>query len=311
MRGRIITSAGECCELPELLRWELCCTLSVPCDSFEAECGYDAAMLETLKEAQRFAFVEEGEEIFRGVVDEFEVCGGGAGLTVKLCGRGMAALLLDNETRAVSYQKAKLSEILRCHAEPYGIAVEAAEELSAEGLYKVAGGSSEWKALADFTRRAGNFAPRMTMLGALRVTKEQGGRALALAADAPIVAARYRDRRYGVISEVEVLSRGGSLCERVENEKALARGHHSRRVLYSTAASREEMRAAGEQQIERSKEEAKLLTLEIAQGLTAEPFDMIEAELPALGIAGTFRVREVLRKLDDTGETTQLKLEEV
>ena len=44
--------------------------------------------------------------------------------------------------------------------------------------------------------------------------------------------------------------------------------------------------------------------------MAAEPFDAIEATLPALGIAGAFRVREVLRRMDAAGERTRLKLEE-
>ena len=74
MKGRIVTAGQERYDLPELYSWELCCTGGVPCDSFEIECGYDSTMLPILEMACRFEAVEDGEVIFRGVVDEYGVC---------------------------------------------------------------------------------------------------------------------------------------------------------------------------------------------------------------------------------------------
>lgn len=104
MTGRVETADGKVYELPALLEWRLRRTGSVPCDSFRARCLYSAEMGEALKAACRFAATENGVTRFRGVIDEWSaVCGAeGAVLTVE--GRGMAALLLDNEAEAVTYQ---------------------------------------------------------------------------------------------------------------------------------------------------------------------------------------------------------------
>ena len=310
MKGRIVTAGQERYDLPELYTWELCCTGSVPCDSFEIGCGYDAAMLPILETACRFEALEDGEVIFRGVVDEYGVTSSESGLALTLRGRGMAALLLDNETEAATYQRATLGELLRRHAEPYGIEVEMDGDIAAQEVYKVAGGSSEWKALSDFTRQFGGYLPRFTKLGVLRLAKGVGGRALALSPQAAILSASWREKRYGVVSKVTVISRGGALRQDVVNEEFSERGGQSRRVLYSTAGDPESMRAAGKYKIEQSCAEEKILTLEIAGSVAAEPFDVIEATLPALGIAGAFRVREVLLHMDAAGERTRLKLEE-
>ena len=102
MTGRVETADGKVYELPALLEWQLRRTGGVPCDSFRARCLYSAEMGEALKAACRFAATENGVTRFRGVIDEWSaVCGAeGAVLTVE--GRGMAALLLDNEAEAVT-----------------------------------------------------------------------------------------------------------------------------------------------------------------------------------------------------------------
>ena len=138
MTGRVETADGKVYELPALLEWRLRRTGGVPCDSFRARCLYSAEMGEALKAACRFAATENGVTRFRGVIDEWSaVCGAeGAVLTVE--GRGMAALLLDNEAEAVTYQRAALSEILKDHAAACGVTWEPRGEVYGTGEYAVA-----------------------------------------------------------------------------------------------------------------------------------------------------------------------------
>lgn len=139
MTGRVETADGKVYELPALLEWQLRRTGGVPCDSFRARCLYSAEMGEALKAACRFAATENGVTRFRGVIDEWSaVCGAErAVLTVE--GRGMAALLLDNEAEAVTYQRAALSEILKDHAAVCGVAWEPRGEVR---IYAESGGAS-------------------------------------------------------------------------------------------------------------------------------------------------------------------------
>ena len=168
MRGRIITSDHRIFELPVLLRWNITYTGGVPCDSYEVTCVYDRTMAELLHLAAGFlALDENGGVLLRGIVDEYEVKLTAAGLTVTICGRGYAARLLDNESRPVTYQGATLAEIVRCHAAPYGISSAEIAPVSADSVYTVAAGTSQWKALEGFCRTYGGFSPRFRRDGLL------------------------------------------------------------------------------------------------------------------------------------------------
>ena len=155
MTGRVETAGGKVYELPALLEWRLRRTGGVPCDSFRVKCLYSAEMGEVLKAACRFAATENGVTRFRGVIDEWSAVCGAEGTVLTVEGRGMAALLLDNEAEAVTYQRAALSEILKDHAAACGVTWEPRGEVYGTGEYAVASGSSRWKAIEGFARRCG------------------------------------------------------------------------------------------------------------------------------------------------------------
>ena len=95
----------------------------------------------------------------RGIVDEYTVELGGGGMTVTLSGRGYAARLLDNESRPVTYEQVTLRELIRCHAEPYGITCGAAADLRSTVPYTAGAGISQWKVISEFCRTYGGFCP--------------------------------------------------------------------------------------------------------------------------------------------------------
>ena len=129
----LTTWDGRSCRLPTLLSWTLTYTGGVPCDSMTICCPYDASMAEVLPDATRFAALRDGAVMLRGVVDAYEISLSGQGLLVTLEGRGMAALLMDNESEALTYGAATIGDILRNHVEPYGITVERGSSLSGDG----------------------------------------------------------------------------------------------------------------------------------------------------------------------------------
>ena len=120
----LTTWDGRSYRLPVLLSWCLTYTGGVPCDSMTASCPYDKSMAEMLPDATRFTAFQDGEIMLRGVIDAYEISLSGQGLLVNLEGRGMAALLMDNESEALTYGTATLADILSNHVEPYGIHVE-------------------------------------------------------------------------------------------------------------------------------------------------------------------------------------------
>lgn len=154
MKGYVTSSEGREYALPTLYSWELRWTGSVPCDSFSLTCPYEAEMAETLRTAVRFTAREDGEVLLAGVVDEWSVSCGEAGMRLSMSGRGLAALLLDNEAEATNYELATTEEIVRNHVMPWGVRVSAQDGGEAAG-YRVANGSSQWKAVRWFDAKSG------------------------------------------------------------------------------------------------------------------------------------------------------------
>lgn len=310
MTGRVETAGGRGYELPALLEWRLRRTGGVPCDSFRAKCLYRADMGETLKTACRFTATENGATAFHGVIDEWSAVCGAEGTVLTIEGRGMAALLLDNEAEAVTYQRASADEILREHAAACGVRWELHGAARGAGEYRVASGASRWKAIEGFARRCG-LTPYFTREGVLSLRGAETGRRHTLAEPAGLLEAAYRDRRYGVLSEVTAVNRSKKLRQSVRNEEFIARGGCCRRVVYVPSRSINELRYTGRYQIERSAEDARELVIMLAGRTDIEPLDRVELVIARLGVRGSFRVSEVLHTICARGETTELTLWEV
>ena len=314
MRGRIITSDHRFFELPVLLRWNITYTGGVPCDSYEVTCVYDRTMAELLHLAAGFlALDENGGVLLRGVVDEYEVKLTAAGLTVTICGRGYAARLLDNESRPVTYQGATLAEIVRCHAAPYGISCAEIAPVSADSVYTVAAGTSQWKALEGFCRTYGGFSPRFRRDGLLVAAPERDdGRRIVIDGTSPILSCTLREDHYGVLTEVLVIDKTRNVSYSVQNRDMLDRGGQCRRVVYTPGQSTwAAMRYTGEYQIRRSREEELTIELGLAGCFPAFPGDTVRLELEAMGLSGEYRVAEAENTASpETGEVCTLILRE-
>ena len=310
MTGLITTCGGEVYQLPVLLAWEFSYTGGEPCDSFSVRCPYEKEMLDILRRAVRFTARENGTVRFFGVIDEHEAVCDEKGLWLELSGRGVAALLMDNEAEAVTYQRATASEILRRHVLPYGIRCGGYDNLSATAPYQVTSGSSEWKVLREFTRVSGGFSPYFQKDGTLLLTKERSIPDVRLDWNAPVFALRYKEKRYGVISEAVVIDKSTRVRQTVRNEDFYARGGQCRRVFYTPAHSgTQAMRYTGAYQIDRSKENSELLCVSVAARLDAQPEALVSVSGCRLGLTGNFRIREVVNRFGEDGETTELTMQ--
>lgn len=304
MRGRLFTCDGRAYDMPTLLRYELTYTGSVPCDSFSVRCVYSTSMAEILPKVTRFAAIEEGKTAFFGVVDDYTAAYDDGGLTLELNGRGMAALLLDSESEALFYENASLKEILKNHVLPFGIAC--AENAAADKRFshEVTSGTSHFSVLEDCAKKCG-VEPRFTKEGKLVLSKG-GGRELTLGGSFPLLAALWREKRYGVISEIAIIDRKSGERTDVRNESFLAHGGLCRRVLYATKNSVPV--EAGRERIEESKKDSRLLMVTAAGKTDFSPFDTVRVTLPKLGISDEFRVSEVVRRADRSGEVTEVTM---
>ena len=175
MTGYVTTAQGVTTVLPTPVSWCFQYTSGVPCDSFRLRCIWDGDNQVKPEEWAMFQALKDGEVRFTGVVDECEILLGPEGAFFEVSGRGMAARLLDNESRPVTYQGATLAEIVRCHAAPYGISCAEIAPVSADSVYTVAAGTSQWKALEGFCRTYGGFSPRFRRDGLLVAAPERDG----------------------------------------------------------------------------------------------------------------------------------------
>ena len=309
MKGYITTCDGVQYELPTLLRWEFSYTGSVPCDSFSLRCPYDPAMAETLRRAVRFRAREDGATEFAGVIDETNVTCDEKGMQLELSGRGLAALLLDNEAEAVSYERATIGEILKNHVTPYGVLCAGYDEATAP-RYRVANGSSQWKVLHDFAALHGGIEPYFDKTGTLELRRTHKGAGVTIDAQTSVTALAYCDKRYGVIAEALVVDKRAGARQSVKNADFCARGGTSRRVFYVPAKSgAQTMRCTGEYQIRKSKEGAETLRVTIAGRFSAAPGDTAVVSGTKLGISGRFRVIECTRRFGESGEASELCLQ--
>ena len=207
MRGYVTDTAGRQWLLPQPTAWRMEYTAGTPCDSFWMRCPWEAGSGTKPGEWSRFWAEHGGERVFTGVVDECQVEQSGNGSVLELSGRGMAALLLDNEALGQDYGTATLEDILRDHVRPYGIQAAAGAKLPPVSPFSVATGSSEWSVVYDFARYYGGAALRFDREGRLVLTGWPE-RAERLIGDGTAVTELvYRDRRYGVLSQVLVRDR--------------------------------------------------------------------------------------------------------
>lgn len=312
MTGYLLTHEGKKLALPPLTGWRLIRTGTVPCDSFEGTCLWEGGVDKSLEECCRLMVEEDGQRRFTGVLDECELSWKEKGSTLTVSGRGLAALLLDNESPGRDYQAATLSDILREHVEPYGIRVSKVGKLPTVPNFSTATGSSQWQVLYSFAKYHGGMEPRFDVYGALTVGGKEGGRTLKLTdSDGPIELT-WRDKRYGVYSEILVRDRGSMREQRVSNKEFVAQGGACQRVMTMPGKSAyEAMRYSGEYQLRESYAKRFRLGVTLPGSYVCEPGDRVEIDLKRPGIQGLWRVLETESVLDPKGQGVTLTLGEV
>lgn len=310
MTGILTSWDGRRYELPVLLEWKLQYTAGTPCDSYEVLCPWGPGMDETLSDAVRFEGVEDGKRVFYGVVDEYEYRWSEAGGRLFLTGRGMAALLLDNEATPADYQTATLDDILRDHVSPYGVQVALRADIPPVPGFSVESGSSEWQVLENFAKYHGGIEPRFDREGRLVLAREGTGARLLIGDKTPVTDVVYREKRYGVLSEVLVLDRARQVSRRVTDHGRVDRGYRCRRVVCTPGRSDyRAMRYSGEFQLKESGKEARGLELTLPGVFAAWPGDTVELSRSKPALNGVWRVKEAESSVGAGGAYTRLTLE--
>lgn len=309
MRGYVTDTAGRQWLLPQPTAWRMEYTAGTPCDSFWMRCPWEAGSGTKPGEWSRFWAEHGGERVFTGVVDECQVEQSGNGSVLELSGRGMAALLLDNEALGQDYGTATLEDILQDHVRPYGIQAAAGAKLPPVSPFSVATGSSEWSVVYDFARYYGGVAPRFDREGRLVLTGWPE-RAERLIGDGTAVTELvYRDRRYGVLSQVLVRDRYSGAVETVEDSAFCAAGGRARRVVTMPGrSSYKTMRYTGQFQLDRSAAELEQLEITVAQAFAAWPGELVRVARSNWDRNGLYRAARTTVGMNESGNWTRLEL---
>lgn len=309
MRGYVKTVQGVVFALPVATQWEFQYTAGIPCDSFLYCCPWDAGGDTGVVDWQEFYALEGEETVFYGVVDECETSISEKGALLEVSGRGMAALLLDNEALGQDYATATLDDILRNHVTPYGIQVAERKQLSPVSRFSVSVGSSEWSVLYDFCRYYNGVMPRFNQQGQLVLSGWKDDTVVKVDDGVAVMELVCLDRRYGILSEILVRDKVRQVVETLGNQEFLRSGGRCRRVLTMPGRSDyQTMRFSGQFQLNKSNGDLLRLELEVAQTFFARPGDLVQLQRTGWGRNGIYRAVEVQAGEDIRGGWSRLKL---
>ena len=308
----VILGDGGRVDLPQAVRWEFAYGTGLPCDSFFVRCLWESGQERTLSAACRFCAAWEGERVFTGVVDEFSCACGPEGLYLEVAGRGMAALLLDNEAMPAQYQLATRADIVADHVTPYGIEAVGGWSLPGVSAFTVDSGVSEWSVVQEYACYHGGVVPRFDRMGRLVLDGHGGeGAALQVNRDTALTGWEYREERHGVLSQVAVRRRSSWDTQWVSDPAFIAQGGMARRVVtVPNATGSAAMRYSGDYQLRASRAGRVRLTLTAAGAFLAWPGQLVEVSLPGFGANGRYRVAQAETACGQEGLTTTLVLGE-
>ncbi len=303
------TYDGRKLALPVPLAWKLDYGLGSPCDSFWGKFLWAAGGEDALADGTRLTVTWEGETVFTGVVDECRCCWSAQGAVAEISGRGMQALLLDNQAEAADYGMATLGEILRGYVTPYGIQMGAPAALPGVAGFSVSSGQSCWGVVYDFARYHGGVAPRFDRAGRLVLAPFPDGKPLVLDETAPVTEAVWQVKRYGVLSQVTVKDVSGWGRQVVENPTFRRRGGQCSRVLLLPRKTGfQARRYNGQFQLDRSAADLYQAEVTVSLPFAAWPGDLVRLTRAGWSRNGLYRVRESRVTLDEGGCATTLIL---
>lgn len=308
MTGYITDFSGNTYELPALISWEICHTDGTRgTDSFDISCVYSEGMNLPLENAVRIRAEHGGKTVLVGIVDEYCISRGEKGRTVRISGRGMGGILLDNKCTGVEFMSCTIREILNRYVYPLGITdVESISAPVVSG-FSVGTGESCWSVLSGFLIRAIGTLPRFDREGRLIMSGRPGNR-LSLSG-AAAVKAEITGRRYGAISQVDVVTSRGYMTA-VKNERFISTGGLAKRVVtVPLKTTLDGMRRTGERLIEESEKARYTVELTVPELFTAFPGDIVEADIPEAA-PGDYHVAETVCFGGESGAGTKIVLTE-
>ena len=252
----------------------------------------------------------DGAPVFVGVVDEQERIVSPSGAFLKISGRSMAALLLDNESVPVTYNHPSAGVIYDNHIRPFGIRTNENLDRTYFSELSVTKGESNWQALSRFCRNCMFTSPRVSGRGELFFDGEETGRTVVFSdtgGDISYRSLEERIRRCEEISRVNIkVSNGSGYHTRVDNDDALRR--NIRRERYLNAVLTDTPMNRADTMIRSGRDKGYRIKLRC----DGRQLDLIGAQAAvrdtALGEIGDLYVNALYYRLSPTDESTYIIL---
>ncbi len=305
MRGELRTPGGESITLPEFTAWRLIHTDGRSADSFEVVFPTRKDLLPRLKRGVDFYANENGNVVFRGVVDEAEALWADA-FTTTLCGRGLAARLMDNQVEGAQYYNLDMTAVLERYVRPWGI-----DSIRVEGgpwraqMVSIGAGCSCKAVLEGFCRLSGAPAPWFAPDGTLRIARGGGSHSLS---EEDVLAAKWRLCRYGVITEQQMHDLTTGAVSVVRDPVLETYGIRSRRIATRSGPFTHITERSARVRIGEAARDLETLELTLPGTHPARCRDTVRLSLPELQAEGEFTITEICRRFDGQKETTRLWL---
>lgn len=193
-----------------------------------------------LPEFNKLIVNEDDEIIFYGQVDEQQTLVSNSDVMTRIIARSMASVLLDNESKPVSYYCPSTSIIFSRHLEPFGISSYKGSDVVLRESINVVKGMTNWQALYSFCMRAYGKIPRVEADGTVNLNGIQCDKSIYFSNTDGIsyISLKENNKRCNTLSDVWVkLSSGDGYILNVMNEDAKERKIKRERYLDAAGAS--------------------------------------------------------------------------
>lgn len=295
MKFEGITAQGTVYSLGVPLSVHISRGAGAPADELVGEFPWSA-----LPPLYRLRVLDGDRLVFFGPVDVLQEKISPKGAFLRVEGRSLAALLLDNEALPQTYYSPPFSAVFARHAAPYGFmryrVPGGAEKI---GEFTVTKGMSEWQVLESFCRRAWSTSPALQTGGELTVGGAEESGILWFGDSVrglTYLSLTRTCREYERISELLARSvRDGRYTVSLTNEQALRDGIRRRRCLSASPA------AGARQVLANARQKSLEYTLVLPGWPDVQPGRNAEIGDRLLGRAAGLRVWSVEYGLDAGG----------
>lgn len=262
-----------------------------------------------LPELQKVTVKNNSRVVFIGLVDEQQIISKEQGIWTKIVGRSPAALLLDNESKPISYLNSSSSVIADKHLKPYGMENFTGEDIVLAGTLNIPKGYTQWQALYNFCISAYGNRPRVDAVGTVKMKGIESDESILFSNKTgyKYISIKENNKRHKLLSSVKVkIGDEGDYNSVVENKVAVDRKINRVRYLDSTNSS--ELFSVADKMLEKSVKDSYEIVLVCSDilinllGVNAKIQDEYIGEKDNLYISG------ICYRLSPEGEYTTVTL---